>query len=52
MNNLVKIGIFYDEEMKGLVDQLFGCEMPYHLPNGKPIIITLNLDDLNQQFDY
>ena len=40
------------EEMKALVDQLFACEMPYSLPNGKPTIITLNLDDLNQQFDY
>ncbi len=40
------------EEMKALVDQLFACEMPYSLPNGKPTIITLNLEDLNQQFDY
>lgn len=40
------------EEMKALVDQLFACEMPYSLPNGKPTTITLNLDDLNQQFDY
>jgi DNA mismatch repair protein MutL len=40
------------KEMKALVDQLFACEMPYSLPNGKPTIITLNLDDLNQQFDY
>lgn len=41
-----------EEEMKALVDQLFACEMPYSLPNGKPTVITLNLDDLNQQFDY
>lgn len=41
-----------NEEMKALVDELFACEMPYSLPNGKPTIITLNLDDLNQQFDY
>jgi len=41
-----------NEEMKVLVDELFACEMPYSLPNGKPTIITLNLDDLNQQFDY
>lgn len=40
------------EEMKALVDQLFACEMPYSLPNGKPTVITLNLEDLNQQFDY
>jgi DNA mismatch repair protein MutL len=40
------------EEMKVIVDQLFACEMPYSLPNGKPTIVTLNLDELNQQFDY
>ncbi|MCB0402070.1 MAG: DNA mismatch repair endonuclease MutL [Flavobacteriales bacterium] len=40
------------EEMKVLVDKLFACEMPYSLPNGKPTIITLNLDDLNKQFEY
>jgi len=40
------------EEMKNLVKQLFSCEMPYTLPNGKPTIISLNLNDLNQQFDY
>ncbi len=40
------------EEMKVLVDELFSCEMPYSLPNGKPTTITLNLEDLNQQFDY
>jgi DNA mismatch repair ATPase MutL len=40
------------EEMKVLVDELFSCEMPYSLPNGKSITITLNLKDLDQQFDY
>lgn len=40
------------EEMNVLIDELFACEMPYSLPNGKPTIITLNLEDLNQQFDY
>ena len=40
------------EEMKALVDELFSCEMPYSLPNGKPTTITLNLEDLNQQFEY
>ncbi len=41
-----------EPEMLGLVEQLFACQMPYHLPNGKPIIITLNIDDLNHQFQY
>lgn len=41
-----------EEEMSTLIDNLFACEMPYHLQNGKPIIVTLNLDDLNKQFNY
>ena len=41
-----------NQEMTSLVDQLFACEMPYSLPNGKPTIITLNLEDLNNQFNY
>jgi len=40
------------EEMRSLTDQLFACEMPYTLPNGNPTIITLNLEDLNNQFKY
>ena len=39
------------DEMKALVDQLFACDMPYNSPSGKKIVITLNLDDLNQQFE-
>lgn len=38
------------EEMTGLIDELFACEMPYHLPDGKPIIITYALEDLDKQF--
>jgi len=41
-----------NQEMTGLIDQLFACQMPYTLPNGKPTIITLNLEDLNNQFNY
>ena len=41
-----------NEEMKVLVDELFACEMPYSLPNGKPTIISLDLEDLNKQFNY
>ena len=39
------------EEMNTLVDQLFACENPYHSPNGKPIIIKINEEELNQRFD-
>jgi len=49
----IKAGQFLSaDEMNGLVDNLFACEMPYSLPNGKPTIISLDLDDLNKQFNY
>lgn len=41
-----------EEEMSALIDSLFACEMPYHLSNGKPTIISLDLEDLNKQFNY
>lgn len=40
------------EEMNSITEKLLTCEMPYHLPNGKPIIISLNLEDINTQFKY
>jgi len=40
------------EEMLHLVEQLFACQMPYSLPNGKPTIISLDIENLNQQFNY
>jgi DNA mismatch repair protein MutL len=39
------------EEMIHLIDELFACEMPYSLPNGKPIVINYSLDDLEKQFN-
>lgn len=39
-----------NEEMNQLVDELFACEMPYHLPNGKPIILSYTLEELDKQF--
>jgi len=39
------------EEMNAIVDQLFACETPYHSPNGKPIIIKINEEELDQRFD-
>lgn len=41
-----------EDEMNALIDSLFACEMPYHLSNGKPTIISLDLEDLNKQFNY
>ena len=49
----IRAGERLDErEMEHLVDELFACEMPYHLPNGKPIVITLPLEELNKRFQY
>ena len=39
------------KEMSTLVDELFACENPYHSPNGKPIIIKINEEELDQRFD-
>ena len=38
------------EEMNALVDELFACEMPYSLPNGKIIIINQSIEDIDHQF--
>ena len=43
--------IMTQEEMTNLIDELFACEMPYNLPNGKPIIVSYSLDDLDKQFN-
>jgi DNA mismatch repair protein MutL len=37
-------------EMNNLIDELFACEMPYALPDGKPIVVTMKLDELNKKF--
>lgn len=39
-----------EEEMKNLIDELFACEMPYTLPNGKPIVINYSLEELDKKF--
>ena len=39
------------EEINGLIDQLFACEMPYSAPNGEATIITLTLDALSKKFE-
>jgi len=39
------------EEMNTLVDQLFACDTPYLSPNGKPIMIKINEEELDQRFD-
>ncbi len=37
-------------EMSILIDQLFATSMPYVCPHGRPIIITLSLEELDKMF--
>lgn len=37
-------------EMHDLIDRLFACAMPYFTPGGKPTLITLGLEELNERF--
>jgi DNA mismatch repair protein MutL len=37
-------------EMNNLIDELFACKMPYALPDGKTIVVTMKLDELNKKF--
>ncbi|MFT5970116.1 MAG: DNA mismatch repair protein MutL [Flavobacteriales bacterium] len=39
------------EEMRYIVEQLFACQMPYHCPNGKTVLITINPEDLDKKFN-
>ena len=39
-----------EKEMEQLIDELFACEMPYHLPDGKLIVMNYSLEDLDKQF--
>lgn len=39
------------EEMRELVNRLFGTKHPYYCPHGRPIIIQLSLDELDRRFE-
>jgi DNA mismatch repair protein MutL len=38
------------EAMNALIDQLFATREPYFCPHGRPVIITLTLDELDRRF--
>jgi len=42
--------ILQGDEMQGLIDQLFACEMPYKSPRGRKCFITISLQELDQKF--
>jgi DNA mismatch repair protein MutL len=47
----IKPGVtLHVEEMNALVDQLFGCSMPYRSPGGRKCFINLDLEELDQKF--
>lgn len=39
------------EEMRALVDKLFGCEHPYLSPSNKSVIATFTLEEIFQRFN-
>ncbi len=39
-----------EEEMRHLVDQLFGTANPYTCPHGRPIVIRISMDELEKRF--
>lgn len=49
--NAIKTGDELNEQqMNNLVDQLFACEHPFYSPNGKPVIISMELDEIARRF--
>lgn len=38
------------EEMSGLIDELFACRSPYVSISGKPVVVNLNLEDIDKSF--
>jgi len=50
-NTCIKQGkVLLAKEMDNLIDELFACETPYTAPNGRPIISTFTLEDLDKRF--
>jgi DNA mismatch repair protein MutL len=43
--------ILNNKEMNLLVNNLFQCEAPNYTPSGKPVLITLTMDDLLKKFE-
>ncbi|MBC7744842.1 MAG: DNA mismatch repair endonuclease MutL [Flavobacterium sp.] len=51
-NSAVKTGTALSAmEMNLMVDELFGCNMPNTSLNGKPVVITITIEELIQKFD-
>ncbi len=49
--NAVKSGEKLSQaEMQNLIDQLFACETPFFCPHGRPVIVTIDLEELDRKF--
>ena len=38
-------------ERRSLIDELFATKHPYYCPHGRPIIINLSIEDLDERFE-
>ena len=38
-------------EIRNLIDRLFMTKHPYYCPHGRPIIINLSIDELDERFE-
>ena len=49
--NAIKSGEKLNQlEMTSLVDQLFATREPYFCPHGRPVLVTLNLEEIDRKF--
>jgi DNA mismatch repair protein MutL len=49
--NAVKSGeTLTQQQMHALIDQLFACESPYFCPHGRPVIVTMDLEEFDRKF--
>jgi DNA mismatch repair protein MutL len=49
--NAIKSGeLLSKAQMHAMLDQLFACESPYFCPHGRPVIVTMGLDDIDRKF--
>lgn len=49
--NAIKSGDTLSQaQMHAMIDQLFACESPYFCPHGRPVIITMGLEEFDRKF--
>ena len=37
-------------QMHAMIDQLFACDSPYFCPHGRPVIVTMDLEEFDRKF--